>query len=331
METEFGAAERDLLAGDAGALFREAVEAGGIAGDDRRLGQRSQSRPAFDLLLTLGLLVHDAENDRFLPVDPDAVTSRVVTPLGREALDLIAESQRWATTFHDLASDFRRVTSLRTPFRELRGVNQINGFLTAAIDDARMELLTAQPTVGRNAHALQRAARRDISAVKRGVSMRTLYQHTARRSTEIQEYVETISEHGAMVRTIDEFFNRLIVVDRQVAVIPGQDPGQIAMAIHELSLVAYLVDIFERYWQRATPFDDRHEATAKGIASDVRNMTTRMLREGQSDIAGAKRVGVSVRTYADYVARLKDEYGVNTRFQLGYAMGQEDSRDHEVY
>jgi hypothetical protein len=46
-----------------------------------------------------------------------------------------------------------------------------------------------------------------------------------------------------------------------------------------------------------------------------------MLTEGHSDPASAKRVGVSTRTYASYVAALKEEYGVETRFQLGYAMG----------
>ena len=39
------------------------------------------------------------------------------------------------------------------------------------------------------------------------------------------------------------------------------------------------------------------------------------------DPASAKRLGVSTRTYAGYIAALKDEYGVQTRFQLGYAMG----------
>ena len=50
-------------------------------------------------------------------------------------------------------------------------------------------------------------------------------------------------------------------------------------------------------------------------------MTIRLLVEGHSDPASAKRLGVSTRTYAGYIAALKDEYGVQTRFQLGYAMG----------
>ncbi len=50
-------------------------------------------------------------------------------------------------------------------------------------------------------------------------------------------------------------------------------------------------------------------------------MTIRMLIEGHSDPVSAKRLGVSPRTYAGYVADLKQEYDAETRFQLGYAMG----------
>ncbi len=55
-------------------------------------------------------------------------------------------------------------------------------------------------------------------------------------------------------------------------------------------------------------------------------MTVRMLVEGHSDNASAKRMGVSTRTYAGYVASLKTEYNVETRFQLGYAIGQQEER-----
>ena len=36
----------------------------------------------------------------------------------------------------------------------------------------------------------------------------------------------------------------------------------------------------------------------------------------------ATRLGVSPRTYAGYVADLKDEFDAETRFQLGYSLGQ---------
>jgi hypothetical protein len=47
-----------------------------------------------------------------------------------------------------------------------------------------------------------------------------------------------------------------------------------------------------------------------------------MLSEGHADAVSAKRLGVSPRTYAGYVADLKDEYEAETRFQLGYIMGR---------
>lgn len=158
--------------------------------------------------------------------------------------------------------------------------------------------------------------------------MRTLYQHSARRSHVVQEYVDRVMAHGAQVRTLEEFFNRLIVVDRQLAVIPGADSTQTAIAIREPSLVAYLADIFERYWERARPFDDRAETTRRIVAADVRNLTLRLLTEGHSDPASAKRMGVSTRTYAGYIAALKAEFGVQTRFQLGYALGLDDDREY---
>ncbi len=59
----------------------------------------------------------------------------------------------------------------------------------------------------------------------------------------------------------------------------------------------------------------------KEVAAEQRAMTIRMLIEGHADATSAKRLGVSPRTYAGYVAELKEEYDAETRFQLGYTMG----------
>ncbi len=95
------------------------------------------------------------------------------------------------------------------------------------------------------------------------------------------------------------------------------------MVVHDRHLVSYLADIFERSWERARDYVVTSSVTESQIAAEVRQMTVRMLTEGHSDSASAKRVGVSTRTYASYVAALKQEYGVQTRFQLGLAMGRE--------
>ena len=143
--------------------------------------------------------------------------------------------------------------------------------------------------------------------------MRTLYQHTARRSKATRDHVNLMLAHGAQVRTLDEFFNRLIVIDRRLAIIPGEAAGRRARRSTTTNLVSYLADIFDRSWERAREYNERGSASDSDIAAEVRQLTVRMLTEGHSDPASAKRVGVSTRTYASYVAALKEEYGVETQ------------------
>ena len=328
--TEYGAAHRRLLQTEAGDLYQKIVLEGSISGSDARVADGGPHHEAFAFLVDLGLLALDPPSESYLPVDPATVQSRVVAPMGQRAAELLAESTDWANTFADLGLAYRRTAPSELPIVELRGLPNINRFLTAAVGDAQFELLTAQPDGPRSAAILAEAIERDKRALERGVRMRTLYQHSARRSVATREYVEEVSKHGAEVRTLDEFFNRLIVVDRRLAIVPGAEGYHVAEAVHDAGLVAYLVDIFERYWERARGFTDRELNTEREVADDVHNMTVRMLVEGHSDNASAKRMGVSTRTYAGYVASLKAEYGVETRFQLGYAIGQQEERERNA-
>lgn len=318
--------ERELLEGGATDLFEYAVKLGGIPVDDPRIAEDSTERAGFELLLKLGLVNVDTESNVYAPVDPSIVSSQVVTPLGQQGAAMLIESSEWARAFNDLGLTWRRTGTRQGPFTELHGAENINKFIRSVVDDAQTELLTAAPQTGRDFSELKEGIERTLSALERGVSMRTLYQHSARRNQTLQMYVGTVSPHGAEVRTLDEFFNRLIVVDRELAFIPGPAGGrEMALAVHEPSVVAYLVDVFERSWERARLFMNKETGTVRDIAVEQREMTIRMLKEGHADPSAAKRLGVSPRTYAGYVADLKHEYDAETRFQLGYAMGQRDS------
>jgi len=247
----------------------------------------------------------------------------VVTPLSQEGVHLLEESSRWAKSFGALNTSWRRAsyTQSRGPITYLHGVEAIDATLTTLVSEAEDEMLTAQPQTGRSAAALALATRRDIAMLERGTKMRTLYQHSARRSQMTHKYVAAVTARGAEVRTLDEFFNRMIVIDRRVAVIPNGDQLTVAVVVREPAIVAYLVDVFERAWERGRPFANRERAMMMEIAAEQRAMTIRMLIEGHSDPVSAKRLGVSPRTYAGYVADLKAEYEAETRFQLGYTMG----------
>ncbi len=326
--TELGPQERELFEKVATPLYEEATVSGGLLESDPRLAPDGELRPALDLLVSLNVLVHDRSSKRYLPVDPSTVSSHVVSPMSQQGAVLLTESSEWARAFGHLSQSWRRSpSSARGPITEFHQ-RAIGTFIEGAVREAETELLTAQPQAARDSAQVSRASRlsvaaqREIAALDRGVKMRTLYQHSARRHAPTRKYVAEVTEHGAEVRTLDEFFNRMIVIDRRLAIIPGAPDLSVAIAIREPGLVTYLVDVFERAWERARAFGNTERTMMHDIAKEQRAMTIRMLIEGHSDPVSAKRLGVSARTFAAYVADLKEEYDAETRFQLGYTMGQ---------
>jgi hypothetical protein len=320
----YGPDERALFEDDATKLYEEICQKGGISASDYRIAEDGELRKAFDLLVEMGLVIFDSEQDGWGPEDPTSVQSRVVSPLSQEAAKLLSESSQWSSAFSNLSQSWRRApqSSARGPFTYLRSVELINSVLDQLLAECEEELLTAQPEAGRDPRFLAKAALRDIGVLERGITMRTLYQHSARRSSVTHKYVAAVTARGAEVRTLDEFFNRMIMVDRRVAVIPNRDEVAVAVVIREPAVVAFLVNVFERSWERGRPFTNRDTSLLKDIAAEQRAMTMRMLIEGHSDPVSAKRLGVSPRTYAGYVADLKADYDAQTRFQLGYTMGR---------
>jgi sugar-specific transcriptional regulator TrmB len=319
---ELGPEERELFESVATPLYEETALSGGLKDSDPRIQTGGPLRPALELLMSLNLLVYDHANSVYVPVDPSTVQSHVVGPMSQRGAELLGESSEWARAFGGLAQAWRRSpTAVRGPITEFHG-RAIQSFINGAVAEAEEELLTAQPQTGRGRHSLKPAAERDKAAIERGVRMRTLYQHSARRHASTREYVAEVSAAGAEVRTLDEFFNRMIVIDRRLAIVPGSSDDEVAIAVQEPALVAYLVDVFERAWERGRPFTNSERSMMNDIAREQRAMTIRMLIEGHSDPVSAKRLGVSARTFAGYVADLKAEYDADTRFQLGYTMGQ---------
>ncbi|KAA1422118.1 LuxR family transcriptional regulator [Nocardioides humilatus] len=314
--------DRELFERAAIELYEALVQEGGIAPDDARFADGTDTKAALDLLAELNLVQLDQRATLWRPLEPAGVQSRVVTPLSNEGARLLDESARWAKAFQSLSHTWRRspVAESSGPFTYLHN-EAINPYLTALVGEAEEELLTAQPQAGRDAQSIATAALRDTEALDRGLTMRILYQHSARRSAITQKYVAAVTSRGAEVRTLDEFFNRMIVVDRRVAVIPAADTLATAVVVREPAVVAYLIDVFERAWARGRSFAASEESAVKEIAAEQRSMTIRMLIAGHADAVSAKRLGVSPRTYAGYVADLKAEYDADTRFQLGYTMG----------
>ncbi|WEH39170.1 hypothetical protein [Streptomyces sp. AM 2-1-1] len=214
-------------------------------------------------------------------------------------------------------------------FTYLNGLPEINRAIQNELDGAREEILTAQPD-GSRPEAVLRGALDSVSRrLAAGVAMRTLYQHSTRFDEPTKKYVRAVTALGAQVRTLPEFFDRLIMIDRTVAFIPGNRDRTTAVIVREPAVVGFLADVFVRQWDRAEDFPFipvRAAEAATEVVPDMRTSILKLLLEGRSDREITRRLGLSLRSLQAHVARLKEDHGAQHRLQLGYLVGR---REHE--
>ncbi len=111
-------------------------------------------------------------------------------------------------------------------------------------------------------------------------------------------------------RVLDEVRHQLLVVDRRAALLLPGGLTHDGLLLGEPLVVATLAALFEQLWREADPV-----ATHSGGGRE--QAVLRLLRTGASDVAAARLIGVSVRTYHRDVANLMGRLGATTRFQAG--------------
>ncbi|MFJ9589509.1 helix-turn-helix transcriptional regulator [Streptomyces acidicola] len=302
---------------DAGTrLYAHALRSGRI--------NRAEVEQAAPCLLEFALLHPDPDDANWLrPVPPSIALAQRLHPLEREIQDRRRQSIELTDAFDPFIALSTQSQASIHAITVLEGFDRINAALNSATAECHTEMLTVQPGGGRPADALMQALERDRPLTDRGVSIRTLYQHTARHSQGTLAYVDLMSSGKVQVRTLEELIERLIIFDRTVAFIPVSDDRRVALELRHPGLVVYLRKVFEQLWQRATPLTEEppYEVSGDGI-SGVQRSIAKLLIEGHVDEAIARRLGMNVRTCRAHIAKLATALGSGSRAQLGYLIAQ---------
>ncbi|GAA3013736.1 hypothetical protein Sfulv_28290 [Streptomyces fulvorobeus] len=303
-------------------LYASALRSGRIA--------RAEVEPA-PCLMDFALLHPDPDDADWLrPVPPSAALAQHLQPIERE----IQQRRQHSVELAECFGPFMDISAQDPPTTHaitvLEGVNRINAALDLATAECRTEVLTIQPGGGRSEDRLTEALERGLSVVDRGVSIRTLYQHTVRHSPGILAYAERMADANVEIRTLEELIERLIVFDRTVAFIPAQDDRQVALELRHPGLVEYLVKVFEQLWNRAAPLleEVKYDPAPRGI-SGVQRSIAHLLVEGHVDDSIARRLGMNVRTCRAHVAKLSAALGSTSRAQLGYLIARSGILDQD--
>ncbi|MFF4528121.1 LuxR C-terminal-related transcriptional regulator [Streptomyces sp. NPDC001407] len=291
--------------------------------DAVRTGHADQpSTPA--CLLRLQLLQPVPGPEQFLtPIRPSAALAMLVRPIEQEIQqrqEVAQELQRALDPIEALYNAQQRPVS---DLAMLEGLPAINAAIDLATKRCTTELLTSQPGGGRSSAVLSEALQRSRDLIARGVRLRTLYQHTVRYNPATMDYIHQITEAGdsAQVRTLDELFERLIIFDREVAFIPARSDRQSALEVRNPALITFLVDVYERAWQRAAPLTSGSRSREEpSVIPGIRRTICQLLVSGYVDEAIARRLGMSVRTCRSHIAKIAEQLGSTNRAQLGYLL-----------
>ncbi|MCB5179553.1 helix-turn-helix transcriptional regulator [Streptomyces antimicrobicus] len=268
-------------------------------------------------LLRMGLLVPPVDDPTVLvPVSPEVAKAELVRPIEESLERERLHAQQIDTSFVPVNAIYtaakREHAGWATP---IIGEQVIHSTLAHAVRECREELMTVQPGGDRLSYDLE-----DLDHVRGSVRHRALYQHAVRTHAATLRHIERLVEAGGEVRTLDHVFDRLIIIDRTVAYIPGHDDRRTtALEIKQPAIVSFLVQVFEESWERGSSVDPgASRGVEPDIADEIQRAIMRMLVDGHTDEAIARRLGTSRRTVAAHVSRIAATLQSRSRAQLGY-------------
>jgi DNA-binding CsgD family transcriptional regulator len=199
----------------------------------------------------------------------------------------------------------------------LYGIDSIRVRLDTLSNSVQSEVMNFSPSKVTSA---------DVSAAKEStgkyagttVRSRSIYLHSALNHPPTVEYMEWLLGHGCELRTTPALPSRMVIFDRDVAVLPtnNDDHREGAVVLYGKATVTAFCSLFDWIWERSIPVDLQDaKRDEMGMALEVEAIW--LLAQGYTDETVAKRLGVSPRTSRRIVESLMRRLGARSRFQAG--------------
>ncbi|MDP9865366.1 MULTISPECIES: helix-turn-helix domain-containing protein [Streptosporangium] len=172
----------------------------------------------------------------------------------------------------------------------------------------------------------------ELDALRRGVVYRVVYERDLLEEPGMQANVAYGVKLGERARALPRLPVRLMVVDREIGLLPLVRHAGIseptAALIRGGELLEALIALFESYWDRATPLRIGEDgALAEGthpcpLNSDDLYLLS-LLVAGVPDKSIASQLGISQRTVQRRLSHIMELAGAQTRMQLAWHAARE--------
>jgi DNA-binding CsgD family transcriptional regulator/sugar-specific transcriptional regulator TrmB len=278
----------------------------------------SDIRAALDRLADLALVRQSLENPGMLrPVDPEFGLLSLVQTRQAE----LHRSQQELAESHAAVSEListLQTAAPRVEIDQLIGIDEIQSRIEVLANRATTECLSFMPAGAQTPESIAAGTPLNDAALERGVAIRTLYLDSLRNDPPTFRYATWLTGRGGEVRTRPTLPARLLVVDREIALLPldlaQSRAGAIQLTTHSVVLV--LTAFFEHLWLSATPFHKELPRDDAGVTGQERELLS-LLSQGLTDEMAGRRLGLSLRTVRRNMADLMDRLGAKSRFEAG--------------
>jgi sugar-specific transcriptional regulator TrmB/DNA-binding CsgD family transcriptional regulator len=206
----------------------------------------------------------------------------------------------------------------------VRGTEATRQRLEQLQTGARREILGLVQAPARFVSTAENTAT-EAAAAARGVAYRVVLERRMLEEDDgIVEELERAVDAGEEVRAADTVPVKLMIADRELALVPMGGRGHAAdgaLLVRPSGLLDALIGLFELVWHRSSRLTvPRAGAVEESAPSDLDGTDARimsLLVAGLTDQAVAARLGLSLRTVQRRVGRLMKLTGAHTRLQLG--------------
>lgn len=167
------------------------------------------------------------------------------------------------------------------------------------------------------------------SAVARGVRYEVVLERKTFDQPGAYDAAEAALAMGMEIRVVPDVPLRMIVVDRELALIPlapeDREPVRDALLVHPSGLLDALLAVFDFVWHGAPSLVQAPEGVVEMSADRLEPLDTKVLSlllAGLTDASIGAQLGLSLRTVQRRVRQMMDRARVGTRVQLGYEAGK---------
>ncbi|MFF9069739.1 LuxR C-terminal-related transcriptional regulator [Streptomyces sp. NPDC014891] len=279
-------------------------------------------KECLDALADLALIRRSwQEPDALMPMNPEKVFEAF---LAQRQADLVKQQQEMeelralgARLVNEYAVEYSYGQG--GPFERLTSLEAVRARMDELVAATTTETLAFAP--GGPQTPENRAASRPLaqSLLARSVAMKTIYLDSVRNDPGSMGHAHWLAENGGETRTTPVLPLRIQIFDRRAALIPinPEDSSQGAILVEEPGIVAALCAFFDLVWEMAVPIAEPKRNRGVDSVSPQERELLRLLAQGLTDEAAARKMGISLRTERRIITEVSARLGANSRFQLG--------------